>query len=125
MTWKELAEKNYATARFLFGANDSTFERAVCGRAYYAAYALVTARLPRATRFPRGWNNPSHATLARQVESIAGLHEYDRRLLRAALRRLRLRRQDSDYRPGVTVDRGMAWQSLRDADKIFSILAKR
>lgn len=106
----------------LFGARDVRFARGVCGRAYYAAYALVTSRLPASISFARGWRNPHHAMLPSHVDQIAGLSERDRRSIRRALRRLRLRREHSDYRPGITVDNNTAVESLYDLDRVFMIL---
>lgn len=124
MTWRDLAECQQGMAQHLFGTRDPRFARGVCGRAYYAAYALVTARLPRSTTFGRGWQNPEHARLPAYVSSIAGLSEADRRAIRRALRRLRLRREDADYRPGVTVDRNTARESMYDVARVFLILQR-
>jgi len=44
--------------------------------------------------------------------------------VRRALRRLRARREDADYRPGVTVDRRSALESLRDVAEVFLALGK-
>lgn len=98
---------------------------AVCGRAYYAAYALVTSRLPTTTTFSRGWSNPSRATLPAYVDNISGLHDADRRAVRRALRRLRQRREDADYRPGITVDQHSARESMRDVSQLLAILNQR
>ena len=122
MTWDELAVVQRAAAQHLFGANDSTYERAACGRAYYAAYALVTSRLSGVRTFGRGWSNPPHATLPAHIDGIAGLNEAARRELRRALRRLRQRREDADYRPGATVDRNSARERMRDVGKVFMLL---
>jgi hypothetical protein len=125
MTWEDLAVAQKAAAQYLFGANNPTYDRAVCGRAYYAAYALVTSRLPPGISFAHGWGNPAHATLPAHVGNVAGLQEADRREVRRALRRLRQRREDADYRPGITVDRDSARESMRDARQVFMILNQR
>ena len=114
-----------ASARHLFAANESTYDRAVCGRAYYGVYALVTSCLPAGMSFGRGWNNPPHALLPAYIGNISGLQETARREMRRALRRLRQRREDADYRPGVTLDRASARQSMRDAHQVFAILNER
>ena len=123
MTWKDLADAQQASAKHLWATNDPTFERAVCGRAYYAAYALVTSHLSPAMQFAHGRNNPPHATLPAYVGNIAGLPQSARREVRRALRRLRHRREDADYRPGVTVDRNSARESMRDVSQVFAILS--
>ena len=122
MTWRELAECQRVMAVHLFGTRDPRFARGVCGRAYYAAYALVTARLPASMTFGRGWRNPEHAKLPAHVGQIAGLSEADRRIVKRALRRLRLRREDADYRPGITVDGLAARDSLDDLARVLKIL---
>jgi hypothetical protein len=125
MTWEDLSTIQLATAQHLSGTKDATFERAVCGRAYYAAYALVTSRLSINRNFARGWSNPPHAKLPAYAGNIAGLHQVDRREIRRALRRLRQRREDADYRPGITVDRSSARESMRDIAQVFVILNRR
>jgi hypothetical protein len=125
MTWEELAVAQQTAARHLWGTGDPVYQRAVCGRAYYAAYALVTSCLSSSIQFGGGWNNPPHAKLPGYVGNIAGLQETDRREVRRALRRLRQRREDADYRPGITVNRSSARESIRDASQVFAILSAR
>src|SRR5262245_4454551 len=79
MTWEELASCQHATARHLMATKDPRFARGVCSRAYYAAFAMVTARLPQSLTFGRGWQNPEHAKLTAHVSHIAGLSEVARR----------------------------------------------
>lgn len=122
MTWDELADRQRAMAHYLMTSKDPRFVRGVCSRAYYAAYALVTARLPESTSFGRGWRNPEHARLPGHVGRIAGLGETNRQAVRRALRRLRQRREDADYRPGATVDRAIALKSINDVAAIFDLL---
>ncbi|HEY3244576.1 MAG TPA: hypothetical protein VGM03_14630 [Phycisphaerae bacterium] len=122
MTWTELAEIQRAIAQHLMTTKDPRFVRGVCSRAYYAGYALVTARLPESMLFGRGWRNPEHARLPGYVNQISGVGEIGRRAIRRALRRLRHRREDADYRPGITVDTSTALQSMRDVAEIFSLL---
>jgi hypothetical protein len=123
MTWEDLAAIQQAAAQYLFAAEESAHDRAICGRAYYAAYALITSRLPAGMAFAHGWNNPPHAKLPTYIDSIRKLKEPERREVRRAVRRLRQRREDADYRPGITVDRASARESMRDARQVFAILA--
>jgi hypothetical protein len=123
MTWKDLADCQHGAAKHLRAAMGKGFDRAVCSRAYYAAYALVTSRLPTGISFGRGWQNPPHANLAKYVARIASLREVERTAVKTALSRLRARREDADYRPGITVDDGSARESMRDAAEVFRILA--
>jgi uncharacterized protein (UPF0332 family) len=112
-------------AQHLLASGESAFSRRVCGRAYYAAYALVTARLPDSLTFGRGWRNLAHAAMPAYVNHIRGLREDQRRGVRRALRRLRQRREDADYRPGITVGTADARESLRDMAEVFMILLPR
>jgi uncharacterized protein (UPF0332 family) len=125
VTWEELAAIHRAAANHLFGMHNPLYERAVCSRAYYAVYALITSRLPSSVAFGRGWQNPQHVKLPKYVANIAALHENERRAIRRALRRLRQRREDADYRPGITVDRLTANESIRDVSEVFEILVRR
>jgi len=63
MTWEELAAAQQAAAQHLFGTKEPTYYCAVCGRAYYAVYALVASRLPAGLVFEHHWQNPPHARL--------------------------------------------------------------
>jgi len=103
-------------------AMDVRFNRAICSRAYYAAYALVTSRLPAGIDYGRVWRNPQHGNLPKYVARISGLREAERRAVRSALNRLRSRRENADYRPGITVDGNSAHESMRDAAQVFEIL---
>jgi hypothetical protein len=121
MTWKQLARCQRLAAQFLLAAKDGNFDRPICSRAYYASYAVVTSRLPPGTSFARGWTNPQHAKLPAHVASIGGLRDSERQAIRRALRRLRQRREDADYRPGITIDATSARESMRDAAEVFAI----
>lgn len=123
MTWRELAHIQYSAARLLAARSDVAQDRPACGRAYYAAYSLVTHRLtPANINYAHGWRNPAHADLPRYVNQIPGLAPARQRAVRRALRRLRQRREDADYRPALTVDRAAARESLRDVAEVFLIL---
>ena len=121
MNWSELASVQLRAATLLAGAESG--ERPSCGRAYYAAYSLVTHRLePSKLTYANGWQNPAHADLPRYVANLPGLGPASKRAVRRALRRLRQRREDADYRPRQTVDPRVVRESLRDAAEIFRIL---
>jgi uncharacterized protein (UPF0332 family) len=96
--------------------------RAACTRAYYSAYAAITARVPRGTIFARGWHNPAHTALPGHVDQIAGLSAAKKNAIRIALSQLRQRREDADYRPGVEVNRAAARESWRDLATIILLL---
>lgn len=120
MNWDELSVANLKAAQWLMKEHHY---RAVCGRAYYAAYALVTARLPINTKFANQWNNPPHAKVPDYIAGIGELSGDQKRELKKAIRRLRQRREDSDYRPGISVTRSEAVESLRDAAQMSMLMA--
>lgn len=122
MTWREIATCKLATAQHLVAHRKADFDRPICRLAYDAAYALITAHLPGGMRFGRGRQNPDHTNVPAHVSHIAGLHELQRRAVRRAIRRLRQRREDADYRPGITVNQTSAHESMRDAHEVFRIL---
>jgi len=122
MNWNELAEIQSYAARHLIGQRDAKLYRAACTRAYYSAYAAITARIPPGTIFAHGWQNPPHAALPAYVDQIAGLSEPRKNAIRVALSQLGQRRVDADYRPGVEVNRAAARESWRDLATIFALL---
>jgi uncharacterized protein (UPF0332 family) len=97
--------------------------RTACTRAYYSAYAAITARVPPGAIFAHGWQNPAHAALPGHVDQIAGLSAANKNAIRIALSRLRLRRENADYRPGVEVNRASARESWRDLTTIIVLLS--
>jgi len=123
MTWEQLSEAHRDAAKWLMGSGNVLHHRAICGRAYYATYALVTSKLPPGTRFGNGWQNPEHAKLPIYVNQIAGLEVNQKRRIKTAIHRLRQRREDSDYRPGLTVSKSDALEALRDVEEVRWILS--
>ena len=122
MTWSELSEIQSYASRYLIEQRDEKLHRAACTRAYYSAYAAITARVPPGTIFANGWQNPAHAALPGHVDQIAGLSAAKKDAIRIALSQLRQRREDADYRPGVDVDRAAARESWRDLATILVLL---
>ncbi len=121
--WDELANAQLSAARLL--SSSPSAARPSCSRAYYAAYSLVTHRLvPAKISYAHGWRNPAHADLPRYVAVLGGLNEAAKRSVRRALRRLRQRREDADYRPRATIDTRAAHECLRDAAEIFRLLGE-
>lgn len=125
VTWRDLSHAQGEAAQWLMDSGRESHLRAVCGRAYYSAYALVTANLPEGMTFGRGWNNPEHAKLPGYVDALGYLDVGQRRRMKMALRRLRQRREDADYRPGITVARPEAKEALRDAEEIRQIFQEQ
>ncbi|HWE97464.1 MAG TPA: hypothetical protein VG269_26135 [Tepidisphaeraceae bacterium] len=122
MTWDELSEIQSYAARHLIDQRDEQLYRTACTRAYYSAYAAITARVPAGTIFAHGWQNPAHAALPGHVDQVAGLSVAKKNAIRIALSQLRQRREDADYRPGVEVKRTAARESWRDLATIIVLL---
>jgi uncharacterized protein (UPF0332 family) len=122
MTWNELSEIQSYAARHLIDQRDGKLYRTACTRAYYSAYAAITARVAPGTIFARGWQNPSHAALPGHVDQIAGLSAAKKNTIRVTLSQLRQRREDADYRPGIEVNRTAARESWRDLATIIALL---
>ena len=122
MNWDELSEIQSYAARHLIDQRDEKLHRDACTRAYYSAYAAITARVPHGMVFAHGWQNPAHAALPGHVDQIAGLSAAKKHAIRVALSQLRQRREDADYRPGVDVNRAAARESCRDLATIVVLL---
>jgi hypothetical protein len=122
MTWNELSEIQSYAARHLIDQRDEKLYRTACTRAYYSAYAAITARVQPGTIFAHGWQNPAHAALPGHVDQIAGLSVAKKNAIRVALSQLRQRREDADYRPGVEMNRAAARESWRDLATIIALL---
>jgi hypothetical protein len=106
----------------LIDQRDEKLYRTACTRAYYSAYAAITARVPQGTVFAHGWQNPAHAAMPGHVDQIAGLSAARKNAIRIALSQLGQRRVDADYRPGVDVNRAAARESWRDLATIIALL---
>ena len=122
MTWTDLQTVQQFASVHLLKQRDARLYRASCTRAYYSAYAAITACLPPGTTFKNGWGNPAHAALPGHVDQIAGLSATRKSAIRTALARLRQRREDADYRPQVSVTRTSARESQRDLRTILALL---
>jgi uncharacterized protein (UPF0332 family) len=100
--------------------------RACVGRAYYAAYSLVTAELVASGKVFGRFKNPDHSSLPWHVlNGLGSLGLAERRSVAKALRRLRSRREDSDYKPLVSVDDSTARESLKDLAEIRGTMERR
>jgi len=124
MTWAELATEHRKVCEHLLRRSQSQHFRAVCNRAYYAVYALVTANIAPGTAFGRNWNNPEHSNLTAYVKQIPGLSSKEKNAVISAITRLRHSRETSDYRPRVAVDFNVALEAVRDCGQVFRILEK-
>jgi len=112
-TWQELSLDCLRAAKTLAGEG---YWRSSVSRSYYAAYCAVTSDLVmRGVRFGRGWHNPPHEHLLHLIAHNLTLPQDVRRRLSRRMRTLRHAREDADYRPGITVNRALALNCLRDA----------
>lgn len=112
--WRNQAAQSLQAAQLLF---DEGRYRDCASRAYYAAYQAATSICVAhgdSTNFPTGWNNPSHEQLPELILNNGGFTRQERRTVVRLLRSLRTAREDADYRPGRTVDKQTAFNSLRD-----------
>ncbi len=112
--WNTQAVQSLQSAQLLFVAERY---RDCASRAYYAAYQAATAVCVEhgdGVNFPPGWNNPTHEQLPGLLLNNSGLTLSERRTAARLLRSLRAAREDADYRPGRTVDKTTALNSLRD-----------
>ena len=122
--WQEISRSNRRAAKHLFTESEW---RPCISRAYYAAYQLATdcciAHGDQAL-FPPGWNNPSHQQLPDLILNNGELPQSSRRTLAHLLRALRTAREDSDYRPGRTVDESGARAAILAMEKIYQLFGE-
>jgi uncharacterized protein (UPF0332 family) len=112
-SWRELSLDSLEAAQKLLAAGHW---RSSVSRSYYSAYcALADPLSRRGVLFARGWRNPSHDQLPDLIQHSLLLPINARRQLARAVRRLRIAREDADYRPGTTVDRSLALACMQDA----------
>ena len=80
----------------------------------------MTSRLvERGVSFPHGWNNPGHEQLPNLILHNLTLPMNTRRRLKQLILFLRDTREDSDYRPGRTIDKDKAFVCLRNAEAVL------
>ncbi len=102
---------------------EETLYRRSISSSYYAAYSAVTAALvKKGVTFAHGWNNPAHDQLPTLVLHRLALPRNTRFELNKAIRRLRLERENADYRPQAKLDRNTALDCLHDARLVLNIL---
>ena len=120
LQWIERSRTCLVSAKLLL---DEELLRDSVSRSYYAAYSAATGHLiQRGVTFAHGWNNPSHEQLPDLILNNTGLPRNTRLRLNRSLRLLRQAREDSDYRPGRSVDRALALDCLHSAIEAVQIL---
>ena len=119
-SWEELSVGCLRSAKLLIREG---YFRSSISRAYYAAYCAISSALAeRGVSFAHGWQNPSHEQIPGLVVHNLTVSREERRRANQFIRILRQAREDSDYRPGVTVDRALAITCLHLADRIMAIM---
>lgn len=122
-TWQELSLENLEAAKALLSQG---YFRSCISRSYYAAYCALTSRIAeQGVSFPHRWNNPAHEQLPHLITYNLSLSQNSRRRLKKLIRLLRHAREDADYRPGISVDRSLAVNSIRDATAVLDDLGVR
>lgn len=104
--------------------------RASVSRAYYAVYHEITHQLVEQgqTNFGLFHNgrvrqNPSHERIAGLARNnLRSLNPLQKQELGRLVSRLRNRREEADYRPGMTIDLRTAHEALRDMSAARVIL---
>lgn len=101
---------------------EGCLRRSVTG-SYYAAYCAATSELvARGIPFAHGWNNPSHEQLPDLILNNTTRPRNTRYQINRILRRLRVARENADYRPAATIDRVLALACVRDANAVLLAL---
>lgn len=121
-SWQVLSLGSLRSAKQLLDAARADYVRSSVSRAYYAAYAAVTSRLPAKTAFPGGRNNPSHEQIVKLAKNLPFDSEWSRRQMVKALMFLRRQRETADYRPGHELSRSTALACLHWAGHVVLTL---
>lgn len=123
-SWPELGEDSFLAAKSLL---NSRHYRSACSRAYYAAYAMLTAefRKSKGVRFTHGDHNPSHDQLRALVINNLAPTRFSIEVRRQAKRivsHLIRTRLVADYEPGGLANRQVALMSVRQAAWVRKML---
>ena len=120
--WRQTAIMTLDTARHLRERSDY---RSCISRAYYVAYQAATgASISHGdeVHFPLDWNNPTHEQLPSLMVNNGEFTVNTRRRIAKILRQLRTFREDSDYRPGLTVDEKRSREAILLAVSLFELM---
>lgn len=120
--WRQTAVITLDTARHLRERSDY---RSCVSRAYYAAYQVATAACIAhgdEAHFPLDWNNPTHEQLPSLMRNNGEFTVNTRRRIAKILRQLRTFREDSDYRPGITVEAKRSREAILLALSLFELM---
>ena len=120
MTWAQMARSSLNVAKLVV----SEHPRTSVSRSYYAAHvALAEQLLGNGYIPPTGRQTQPHRDQSKLIkEKLNGVFGANAtKRLGAAFSRLYARRIDADYKRTVTVDRGTAVDSLRDAASVLQL----
>lgn len=119
-TWEELSRECLRASKRML--DDGMFRRSVSS-AYYAAYSAVAGELTRqGVMFAHGWHNPAHDQLPDLVLNNMTRPRPTRFQINKALRRLRIERENADYRPRIQISQRTALNCARDAASVCKLL---
>ena len=116
MTWDQLAIDLLKAAR----AMRETHPRSSASRSYYSAHIALAKELEsRGFVVKRPYSTQPHKGQSKLIDQYLGhLGPKAVKRLKRTMSRLYSRRIDSDYVRRVTIDRGLAMDSLRDASAV-------
>lgn len=123
-SWADMALDSLAAAK---GLRAGGHVRSCLSRAYYSAYAAVTAELPRDSIGSAGRSNPTHLQLAKMAKhnlDPARFGEPVRRDVARRLRRLQSLRIAADYDPEGSLDVSDAAESVMNAEWIVRTVGR-
>ena len=119
-TWNELSSECLRAAKRLL---DEEMLRRCVSSAYYSAYSAAAGDLVnQGVTFAHGWHNPAHDQVPDLVLNNTTLPRNTRFQINKALRRLRMERENADYRPRIEINRRTAVNCVRDAVLISQLL---
>lgn len=111
-SWLEASADNRAAAQLLY---EKERYRSSVNRAYYAAYAAVTHLLEGKVSYPQGRRNPPNGQIPSYIRSnLTSPHKDKREAAAKSFGNLWKARVDADYRPGVSCDREIALNAIRE-----------
>lgn len=119
-TWQEMSRECLRSAKLLL---DQGYLRRSISSAYYCAYSAITGELiARRVQFAHGWQNPTHEQVPTLILNGMVLPRSSRYQLNRAIRRLRMAREDADYRPHILIDRQRTLACVHDAIDVLQLL---
>lgn len=119
-SWLELSADSRRAAQALF---ERGHYRSSVSRSYYAAYAAASYLLEGKVAYPQGRHNAPNERVPSYIRNHLSTLDKDRR--RSAAKTMGIlwkARVEADYKPGVTCDRAIALNIIRDCDRVLRSL---